>query len=149
MKATSTGAVANVKYEAQIPSESVTTEGKVSFVAIRLSTIDNVNYRNTVTTDDLVPGTNYKYVNPTGSGVGLTATMAEPDYPTTDYVVSQQVSTAGTDEHAVTMTGGYPEIAFPAAITNESAASKKVDPINYTSGKYHVYSQTTGENPYY
>ena len=138
VKASSVSQVASVNYKVQLPADAVATEGTVNFAAVKNADITNVNNHNTDTTDNLVPSTNY--TDTTRKGLATTASMDDPSDKSDEYVESQQVSSDGTSEHAVTMTGGYPVIYVPGTSSAQSDASKKTDEINYSSGKYNTYA---------
>lgn len=155
VKASDTTQVASVKYKAQLPTEEVVAEGTVNFAAITNSDVTNVNNHNAITTDDLVPSTNYS--DTSRKGLAKTTSMDQADPTKTinaqlknvEFVESQQVSSNGGKEHEVIMTGGYPKIYLPGSSTVADNASKMTDSINYTSGEYHVYGQMKNANPYY
>ena len=146
VKASSTGEVASVKYKVQLPSQDVVSEGTVNFAAVTNSNVTNVNNHNTVKTDDLVPSTNY--TSTTRKGLATTTSMDQADkklsvtgqLKNVEYVESQQVSSSGSKEHEVTMTGGYPMIYLPGSSTVADNATKMTDEINYTSPKYSTYA---------
>jgi hypothetical protein len=143
LKSSDSAYVASVNYKVQVPSSGTEVNGVVNFASVSNAAIQNVNNHNNVTTDDLVPSTNY--VDTARKGLGTTASMDEPNELEDEYVESQQVSTEGATEHEVTMTGGYPVITLPGTSSVVSDASKKVDDVNYTSGAYYTYEN----EPYY
>lgn len=140
VKASYTNYVASIKYTVQ--SSSATTEGTVNFAAVSNKAITNVNNHNTITTDNLKPGTNYQDAIG-GDGLANTYSMDNiTSVSNVEYVESQQVSSTGTKEHEVTMEGGYPVITVPGSSTIETVAEKRteaIDPAVGTSGKYNVY----------
>ena len=146
IKANNTTEVASVNYKVQVPASGETAEGTVNFAAITNSNVVNVNNTNTITTDNLVPSTNYSDAARKGVAKTTSMDMAQPDktvvqqIKNVDYVESQQVSSNGSSEHAVTMTGGYPMIYLPGSTTVADNATKMTDEINYTSAKYNTYA---------
>ena len=146
IKSNNTAEVASVNYKVQVPSSGASTEGTVNFAAITNSDVVNVNNTNSITTDDLVPSTNYSDATRKGVAETTSMDMAQPlksiaqQIKNVDYVESQQVSSNGGNEHAVTMTGGYPMIYLPGSTTVVDNATKMTDEINYTSAKYKTYA---------
>lgn len=147
VKSSATAEVASVNYKVQVPAAGVASDATVNFAAITNKAITDVNNHNTITTDNLVPGTNYTAAN---VGVGCTKTTsmdkADKDKPfdqqadNVEYVESQQVSSTGNKEHEVTMTGGYPMIYLPGSSSTVDNATKMTDEINQSSKKYNTYA---------
>ena len=130
--------VASVNYRIQLADTTAETgtnavTGTVNFASVSVKNVD-------VKTDTktLAPGTNFpnntsaikkrNYVTNTNQGTKYS-----------EYVLSQQVSTAGTEEHAVTFNGGYPVITLPGT-TTDATTTKGSQEINYTSGAYKTYA---------
>lgn len=130
--------VASVNYRIQLADTAAETgtnavTGTVNFASISVKNVD-------VKTDTktLAPGTNFpKTVSAIKERTYITNTNQGTKY--SDYVLSQQVSSAGTEEHAVTFTGGYPVITLPGT-TTDAATTKGSQDINYTSGAYKTYA---------
>ena len=139
VKSSATAEVASVNYKVQVPASGVASEATVNFAAISNAKITDVNNHNTVTTDDLVPGTNYTAAN-VGNGCTSTSSMDAPTAYNVEYVESQQVSSTGNKEHEVTMTGGYPMIYLPGSSSTVDNATKMTDEINQSSKKYNTYA---------
>ena len=137
VKSSSTEEVASINYKASLPADASEVEGTVNFAAITNTKITNVNAHNLVITDNLVPGTNY---NGGRNGLAVTSSMNAPSANNVEYVESQQVSSEGSSEHAVTMTGGYPVITLPGSAAEDTNASKMTDELNHSSGKYYTYA---------
>lgn len=146
VKASSTREVAGVNYRIQLADSTAETgtnsvAGTVNFAAIYVTDVFNVNENNDTDKDDLVPGTNYTDVHRT-SADGLAKTCYETNTTQgikyTDYVISQQVSSANSDEHKVVMAGGYPVIVLPGK-ESDAKTTKGSQKIDYPSGEYKTY----------
>lgn len=73
-----TAEVASVNYKVHVPSSGASTEGTVNFAAITNSDVVNVNNTNSITTDDLVPSTNYCDAARKGVAETTSIDMAQP-----------------------------------------------------------------------
>lgn len=139
VKASDTGEVASVNYRIQLANSSAetgtqTVTGTVNFASISVADV-------TVAKDKtkLKPGTNFQSDT-------YDAAIANRDYETnanqsqtnSEFLLSQQVSTAGTDEHSVTINGGYPVITLPGK-ASDATTTKGTQEINYSSGSYKTY----------
>ena len=130
--------VASVNYRiplADTAAESGTkaVTGTVNFASVSVKNVD-------VKTDTktLVPGTNFP-TNTSAIKKRYYVTNTNQGTKYSDYVLSQQVSAAGTEEHAVTFNGGYPVITLPGT-TTDATTTKGSQEINYTSGAYKTYA---------
>ena len=137
VKTSDTSQVASVNYRIQLANSSAETgtqsvTGTVNFASISVNNVD-------VKTDPkkLAPGTNFKGTSAIKKRYYVTNTNQGDKY--SEYVLSQQVSAAGTEEHAVTFNGGYPVITLPGTKT-DATTTKGSQEINYTSGAYKTYA---------
>lgn len=156
IKASWVSEIASVNYRIQLADNSADTgtnavNGTVNFASLSVKDIENLNNINKdadgklIEKDDLVPGTNYKAVyGDTNDSVYWRAYQTNTSQGTkyAEYVASQQVSTAGTTEHAVTMQGGYPVITLPGTASN-AVTTKDSQNVAYTSGDYKTYAEKT------
>ena len=141
VKASATNQVASVNYKVQVPDSNVVSEGTVNFAAISNAKISDVNNHNTITSDNLVPGTNYAgSTNGCATTTSMDQATVVPMPKNVEYVESQQVSSTGNNEHEVTMTGGYPMIYLPGSSSTVENATKMTDEINQSSKKYNTYA---------
>ena len=157
IKASEVREVASVNYRIQLADNSADTgtnavNGTVNFASLSVKDIENLNNINKdadgklIEKDDLVPGTNYQNVYGKSDKWSVWTryyqTNTSQGVKYADYVASQQVSTAGTTEHAVTMQGGYPVITLPGTASN-AVTTKDSQNVAYTSGDYKTYAEKT------
>ena len=139
VKASDTGEVASVNYRIQLANSSAetgtqTVTGTVNFASISVADV-------TVAKDKtkLKPGTNFQSNT---YNAAITSrnymTNANQSQTNSEFLLSQQVSTAGTDEHSVTINGGYPVITLPGK-ASDATTTKGTQEINYSSGSYKTY----------
>ena len=159
IKASEVNEIASVNYRIQLADNSADTgtnavNGTVNFASLSVKDIENLNNINKdadgklIEKDDLVPGTNYQNVYGKSDKWSVWnryyQTNTAQGVTDSEYVVSQQVSAAGTTEHAVTMQGGYPVITLPGTASN-AVTTKGSQDVSYTSGDYKTYAEKTQE----
>ena len=138
VKMSDVGEVASVNYKIQLADTTAETgtnavTGTVNFASVSVKDVDVK-----ADTKTLAPGTNFPDTTP-AIKKRFYYTNTNQDTKYSEYVLSQQVSAAGTEEHSVTFNGGYPVITLPGTAT-DATTTKGSQEINYTSGAYKTYA---------
>lgn len=151
-----TDAVASYKVTAICSSdENIKSEVTVSVGAVVYQVADKeengtaVNNHaiwNSTDKANLEPGTNYPVTNVLKKYEAAKTRTTDLAGRAVDYLASQQVSAAGTEDHAVSFKSDVC-IMLPDTTDNNQTATKYVQEVNASSGKYHTYKDGYSGEP--